>query len=72
MVEKSVAQEPRHGEHHWVDPDNDGEMDKINVIFRGSMSIASKTQGKKLKRERERERDQPDSAHRAKEKNELV
>jgi hypothetical protein len=70
MVEKPVAQEPRHGEHHWVDLDNDSEMDKINVIFRGSISITSKTQGKKLKRERER--DQPDSAHRAKEKNELV
>jgi hypothetical protein len=26
-------------------------MDEINMIFRGSMSIASKTQGKKLKRE---------------------
>jgi hypothetical protein len=26
-------------------------MDEINVIFRGSMSIASKTQGKKLERE---------------------
>jgi hypothetical protein len=26
-------------------------MDEINVIFGGSMSIASKTQGKKLKRE---------------------
>jgi hypothetical protein len=55
MVEKPVAQEPRHGEDHWVDPDNDSEMDKINVIFRGSISITSKTQGKKLKRERERE-----------------
>jgi hypothetical protein len=26
-------------------------MDKINMIFGGSMSIASKTQGKKFKRE---------------------
>jgi hypothetical protein len=26
-------------------------MDEINVIFRGSLSIASKTQGKKLKKE---------------------
>jgi hypothetical protein len=26
-------------------------MDKINVIFMGSMPIASKTQGKKLERE---------------------
>jgi hypothetical protein len=26
-------------------------MDEINVIFRGSLSIASKTQGKKLERE---------------------
>jgi hypothetical protein len=26
-------------------------MDEINVIFRGSMSITSKTQGKKLERE---------------------
>jgi hypothetical protein len=26
-------------------------MDEINMIFRGSLSITSKTQGKKLKRE---------------------
>jgi hypothetical protein len=47
----SVAQEPRRGEHHRVDFDNEDQMGEINVIFGGSMSIASKTQGKKLERE---------------------
>jgi hypothetical protein len=56
--------EPRcHRDHHRVDLDNDNQLDKINVIFEGSMSITSKTQGKKREREREggreRERDQP-------------
>jgi hypothetical protein len=43
-----VLQEPRRGEHHRADPDDDEQVREINVIFRGSMSIASKTQGKKL------------------------
>jgi hypothetical protein len=46
-----VAQEPSHGEHRRVDPDGDEQMGEINVIFGGSMSIASKTQGKKLERD---------------------
>jgi hypothetical protein len=46
-----VAQEPCRGENHRVDPDGDEQMGEINVVFRGSMSIASKTQGKKLERE---------------------
>jgi hypothetical protein len=32
-------------------PDDDEQMGEINVIFRGSMAIASKTQGKKIERE---------------------
>jgi hypothetical protein len=51
MLEKPVAQEPRRGYHRWDDPDNDDQMDEINIIFRGSMSIVSKTHEKKLKRE---------------------
>jgi hypothetical protein len=48
----SVAQEPRRGEHHRANPpDDDEQMREINMIFRGSMSIASKTQEKKLERE---------------------
>jgi hypothetical protein len=43
-----AAQEHRRGEHHRADPDNEYQMDEINVIFGGSLSIASKTQGKKL------------------------
>jgi hypothetical protein len=43
-----VAQEPHQGEHCRANPDNDDQMGEINVIFRGSMSITSKTQGKKL------------------------
>jgi hypothetical protein len=46
-----VAQEPHRGEHRRVDPDGDEQMGEINVIFKGSMSIASKTQGKKFERE---------------------
>jgi hypothetical protein len=43
-----VAQEPRRGEHHRADPNHEDQMSEINVIFGGSMSIASKTQEKKL------------------------
>jgi hypothetical protein len=43
-----VPQELRRGEHRWVDLDGNEQMGEINVIFRGSMSIASKTHGKKL------------------------
>jgi hypothetical protein len=46
-----VAQEPRLGEHRRADPDNEDQMGEINVIFGGNISIASKMQGKKLKRE---------------------
>jgi hypothetical protein len=43
-----VAQEPRRGEYHRADPNHEDQMSEINVIFGGSMSIASKTQEKKL------------------------
>jgi hypothetical protein len=43
-----MAQEPRRGKHRRADPDNEDQMGEINVIFESSMSIASKTQGKKL------------------------
>jgi hypothetical protein len=46
-----VAQEPRWGDHRRVGPDDDEQMGEINVIFRDSMPIASKIQGKKLERE---------------------
>jgi hypothetical protein len=47
-----VAQEPHRDEHHRVNPlDDDEQMGEINVIFRGSMLITSKTQGKKLERD---------------------
>jgi hypothetical protein len=46
-----MAQEPRRGKHRRADPDNEDQMGEINVIFESSMSIASKTQGKKLERE---------------------
>jgi hypothetical protein len=51
MPTQPVAQEPRRGEHHLADTDNEDQMDEINVIFRGSLSIASKTQDKKDERE---------------------
>jgi hypothetical protein len=46
-----TPQEPYRGEHRHVDADGDEQMGEVNVIFRGNMSIASKTQGKKLERE---------------------
>jgi hypothetical protein len=46
-----VPQEPRWVNQRRVDFDIDKQMGEINVIFRGSMSIASKTQGWKLPRE---------------------
>jgi hypothetical protein len=47
-----VAQEPHRGEHRRANPVIDGEqMGDINVILERSMSIASKTQRKKLERE---------------------
>jgi hypothetical protein len=46
-----AAQEPRRGEHHRTDPNNEDQMDEINMIFRDRLSITSKTQGKKLERE---------------------
>jgi hypothetical protein len=44
-----VVQEPHRGKHHRAGPDNEDQMDEINVIFRGNLSIVLKTQGKKLK-----------------------
>jgi hypothetical protein len=40
------------GEYRQANPlDDDEQMGEINVIFGGSMSIASETQGKKIERE---------------------
>jgi hypothetical protein len=47
----SVPQDPHWGEHHREISDGDEHMAEINVIFGGSISITSKTQGKKLQRE---------------------
>jgi hypothetical protein len=48
----SVAQKPRQGEHCWANPTtDDDQMGEINVIFKGSMTATSKTQGKKLEQE---------------------
>jgi hypothetical protein len=46
-----APQDPRRGEHHRETSDGDEHMAEINVIFGGSMTITSKTQGKKLQRE---------------------
>jgi hypothetical protein len=43
-----APQDPRRGEHHREHPNVNEHMAEINMIFRGSISIASKTQGKKL------------------------
>jgi hypothetical protein len=46
-----APQDPRWGEHRQEISDGDEHMAEINMIFGGSMSITSKTQGKKLQRE---------------------
>jgi hypothetical protein len=51
MSAPQVAQELHRGEHRWADTDNKDQMDENNMIFGGSLSMASKTQGKKLERD---------------------
>jgi hypothetical protein len=46
-----VVQKPNRGDHHRVDPHNEDQMGEINMIFKASMSIALKMQGKKLEQE---------------------
>jgi hypothetical protein len=46
-----TPQDLRRGEHHREISDGDEHMAEIKTIFGGSMSITSKTQGKKLQRE---------------------
>jgi hypothetical protein len=46
-----APQEPRRGNHHRENFDDDEHMAEISIIFGGSMPITSKTQGKKLQRE---------------------
>jgi hypothetical protein len=46
-----TPEDPRRGEHHREISDGDEHMTEINMIFRSSMSITSKTQGKKFQRE---------------------
>jgi hypothetical protein len=46
-----VPQDPRWGEPHREISDGDEHLAEINVIFGSSMSITSKTQGKKFQRE---------------------
>jgi hypothetical protein len=46
----SAPQDPCPGEHHREVSNGDEHMAEINMIFGGSMSITSKTQGKKLQR----------------------
>jgi hypothetical protein len=42
MQDKPVTPEPRKGDHHRANSNNDKQLDEINVIFRGSLSITSK------------------------------
>jgi hypothetical protein len=48
---KLAAPEPRWGGHRQANADNNEQHDKINIIFEGSLLIASKTQGKKPEQE---------------------
>jgi hypothetical protein len=47
----SVLQEPRRVDQRQADSDGDEQMWEINVIFGASMSITSRTQGKKVQHE---------------------
>jgi hypothetical protein len=51
MTTQPVAQELCQGDHHRANPDSEDQMDDINMIFGGNMSVTSKTQDKKLERE---------------------
>jgi hypothetical protein len=51
MLEKLATHELYQGDHGRVDLDHDGQLDEVTVIFVGSMSIASRAQGKRLGRE---------------------
>jgi hypothetical protein len=46
-----APQEPQRVDQRSMDPDVVEQMAEINIIFGGSMSIASKMQGKKLQHE---------------------
>jgi hypothetical protein len=46
-----APQEPRRGNHRRENSDDDEHMAEISMTFGGSMSITSKTQGKKMQRE---------------------
>jgi hypothetical protein len=46
-----APQEPRRGNQRRENSDDDEHMTEISMIFGGSMSITSETQGKKLQRE---------------------
>jgi hypothetical protein len=46
-----APQEPRRGNHCRENSDDDEHMAEISMIFGGSMSITSKTQGNKPQRE---------------------
>jgi hypothetical protein len=46
-----APQEPRRGSHRRENSDDNEHMAEISMIFGGSMSITSNTQGKKLQRE---------------------
>jgi hypothetical protein len=46
-----APQETRQVDQRRVDSNGNEQMREINVIFRGSMSITSRTQGKKIQRE---------------------
>jgi hypothetical protein len=43
-----VPQEPQQVDQRQEESDGDEQMGEINIIFGSSMSLASKTQGKKL------------------------
>jgi hypothetical protein len=49
--DEPTAPEPCRGEHRRANFDNEEQLGEINMIFKGILSIASKTQGKKLKHE---------------------
>jgi hypothetical protein len=49
MLEKPAAQEARRGDHHWADPDNDDQLDEINVIFRVAYPLSQRLMERSLR-----------------------
>jgi hypothetical protein len=49
MLGKPTVQEARRGDHHWANPDNDDQLDEINVIFRVAYPLSQRLKERSLR-----------------------